>query len=448
MRCCCVVLIFGTLLMAPNLWAKAPKPRRTKTRLRKPTPAKPVVVQPPPPLPPLWTFEQHSSVIGSVAAASVIGGSLNPGNDVLAVPSRQLSLDLRPDLKARYASDTTFVLRPRMTWKQDDIHQSGGTHQRTTKDAFVNEGYIAVTHSPNVQSVAGLQSYQWGAAELASPSNPFFRDLGLDKNYFYETRGESLVRVNVTPSMGSSLVLIVQPIDNWAKRAAASGRFHPKSLVKWETADATQTNYVGASLSSEKQGAPHLGLYGNWEVLTSWTVYADASSQRGSDVFYPTVDQAPSFAQTRKSRDQWNSTYLVGTRYVTTHQVDMRLEYLRDEEGWTKGERQQALQVLALSPQEKNLALFRNSGSLLPGQSYLYSSMRYSGWGWNDRFSLIWRGIHSLADGSEQLQLNLDGSVYDHVILSGGVSTRRGKEADELVQGLSSTTYGALAWTW
>jgi len=160
------------------------------------------------------------------------------------------------------------------------------------------------------------------------------------------------------------------------------------------------------------------------------------------------LDPAPTFAQTRKGRDQWSSTYLVGTRYVTTHQIDMRLEYLRDEEGWTKGERQQALQVLALSPQDRNLALFRNSGSLLSGQSYLYSSLRYSGWGWNDRFALICRGIHSLADGSEQIQLNLDGSVYDHVILSGGVSSRRGKEADELVQGLSSTTYGALAWTW
>ena len=446
MRCCSVVLILAALLWSPSLWAKTPKRPRPKTRPRKPTPAKPAAVQPPPP--PLWTFEQHSSVIGSVAAASVIGGAVNPGNAVLAAPSRQLSLDLRPDLKARYASDTTFVLRPRLIWKQDDIHQNSGTHQRTTKDAFVNEGYIAVSHSANVQSVTGLQSYQWGAAELASPSNPFFRDLGLDKNYFYETRGESLVRVNVSPSMGSSLVLIAQPIDNWAKRPEASGRFHPKSLVKWETADATQTNYIGTSLSSEKQGAPRLGLYGNWEVLTSWTVYTDASSHRGSDVFYPTLDPSPSFAQTRKNRDQWSSTYLVGTRYVTRHQVDMRLEYLRDEEGWTKGERQQALQVLALSPQERNLALFRNSGSLLPGQSYLYSSVRYSGWGWNDRFALIWRGIHSLADGSEQLQLNLDGSVYDHVILSGGVSTRRGKEADELVQGLSSTTYGALAWTW
>ena len=448
------LLILGTLLLSTNLWAEPASQRRPKPRSRKAHPAKPLVVEhpprpaPPPPPPSLWTFDLNLTMIGTLSTASVIGGSLNPANDMLALPSRQLSFEVRPDLKARYASDATFVLRPRMTVTQDSTHQSSGTQQRTSNDTYVNEGYVAVSHMSNLQSVTGLQSYQWGAAELASPSNLFFRDLGLDKNYFYETRGQSLVRVNYSPDIGSSFVLIDQPIDNWAKRPVAAGEFHPKSLVKWEKADATQTNYLGLVLSSVKQGAPHYGVYGNWELVTSWTAYADASTQRGSDVYYPTADSSPSFAQTRSNSGRWNSCYLIGSRYVTSHQVDMRLEYLRNEEGWTNAERHQALQIVALDPQPRNVALLQNAGALLPGQSYLYSSVRYAGWGWNDRFTLIWRGIHALGDGSEQLQLNIDGSVYDHIILSGGTSYRIGHEADELVQGVRSTSYGAVAWAW
>ncbi|RYZ58955.1 MAG: hypothetical protein EOP07_05485 [Proteobacteria bacterium] len=133
-----------------------------------------------------WTFEQSYKLLGTVQEGSVAKELTNPNNQFYQLPERSVLIEFRPEIQGSYKR-YKLVLRPRASLLDDFRNvpplnpappgYQSPKDQDITSEAYLNEAYIAGTPSGKWQYVFGLQNFQWGPAELASPSNPIFREM-------------------------------------------------------------------------------------------------------------------------------------------------------------------------------------------------------------------------------------------------------------------------------
>ncbi len=402
----------------------------------------------------LWSFDASSSIIAQARSAKVRSEWTNPDNQVYQLPQHLWQLAVRPEIKLSRAegSDLTLILRPRFEFEEQRRTRRTEVYKRVESSSrtFVSEAYVASAFADGWQAVVGLQNYQWGPAELASPSNPIFRDLGLDKLGFFETRGKFLLRANYSPDGQTSLVVLVEPAANGEDRPAFEETFQRRALVKAEYSDATQTDYLGLILAAASYEAASLGFYGNFEALPGLSFYGDLLLHR-PDIWYPSLSPADEGFVLGRPGSRAGARYttaIIGGRYVAENGSDLRLEFFHDESAWTRDERSLGFFALASETSARNVELFTKPGSLLPGRDFVYASFRTAEWGGNkpSRFSL--RGIRSSSDESRSAIANIDTSWNDHIVLNLGVQVNEGRTTGELSQGYSSLVYGGGSWTW
>jgi len=397
---------------------------------------------------PTWRFSQTYSFLSTVSAGSPIEESANPDNLVYQLPSAFASSELRQEIQSNYGRRYRLVMRPRLKWEQtlQDIPDSQDQVVYDF-DAYMNEAYFAARYKPNLQFVIGLQSFEWGPAELASPSNPMFRDLGLDRTVFYETRGKSLLRVNYSPSGQTSIILMAEPVENGAKPEAYETEFQRKALMKLEYADATLTDYIGLVLAIFEKDSLQQGIYLNYEIVPGFSTYVDLIARLGSRAYYPTENG--DFAQSRLNSNNRELTSILGLRFVTEDGWDFRLEGFYDDNGWSLDERQLAQGVLSLNPTIQNLQIYSNPGSLLAaGQRFAYGSVIIPSFGWNNRLNFSLRSLHSLSDATTKVQMTLDTHFNDNLVGNIGGFGSFGPLDGELTQGYQWLAFISAAWTW
>ena len=398
-----------------------------------------------------WKFETLSAIQMTVTQSKVIEESTNPENSIYQLPVTKISTELRPEFKVKYGRNSRLVIRPRFVYDQSHREAASLEHKRDEGQgrAYINEAYGVMAFGQKWQSTVGLQNFQWGPAEIASPSNPLFRDLGLDKPYAFETRGKSLLRVNYSPEPGLSLIAIGEVADNSEEKPKFEASFRRKALLKTELADASQTDYVGLVLVGTQLERPEVGVYAHWEVLAGLTSYFDGTLRYGSTAYYPVLDELDAgFRQNRLQSHAPLSTAVIGLRYVTEGNWDFRLEGVRDEGGWTPEDRKTARILLAADLNAKNLALFLQPGTILPGQRFVYGSLRVPNlWPQNSVTATV-RSIYSLADRTYRDLLTFDSYIGDHFVVSLGGSSNAGPLNGELTQGYrwSSFLYGSWIW--
>lgn len=396
-----------------------------------------------------WTYEQSYCMLGTASFGRVNEETTNPENRVYQVPLASYLLEFRPELVGSFKKTYKFVLRPRGFAQLDHRERESYAFakQETNAEAFVNEAYFAGSPTDAWQYVIGAQNFQWGPAELASPSNPFFRDLGLEKTYFFETRGRALVRVNYSPSRQLSIIMLGEPIPNGEVRPQADKDFQRKSLIKMEYSDLSQTNYLGVTASVTKGDRAEFGAYGNYEVATAFTAYFDLMNRVGSRIFYPIIDETgASFVQNLYADDTRYTTAVLGLRYVTERSWDIRFEGFKDESAWTEQQSELARSVLFASPTSRALQLYLAPGSFFPGREFLYASLRIPDWGWKDSLSLSLRNLHSLTDNTEKIQATLDTYLNDHLVASTGLTYSLGPKDGQLTQAYLWQAYLSGAW--
>ncbi len=398
-----------------------------------------------------WTFDQTYSVLGSLSNGKIIEEQVNAENSVYQLPPTASFVEFRPEWKLSYQSSFRVVLRPRARYQFElrDIESKEYKKQEGHGETFMNEAFVAITPNLPIQLNAGLQNFQWGPAELASPSNPIFRDLGLEKINFFETRGKALVRFNIAAGDQASFILIGEPTANGTEPPQNDREFRKKVLLKAEFSDRQQTNYIGLVVSGEDKDKVAEGLYGQIKLFEGASLYVDGHIRMGNRVYYPSVNQdGPLFEQLLLTSDKRYKSGLAGLRYVSEGGWDYRLEALHDDSGWTLTDRENGRTIVGFDPRKETYSLFVSPGSILPGRKFAYFSLRVPDWGYRDSFVFSYRNLHSLTDGTEKMQANLDASWTEHLQSSLGATFSAGSKDGELTQGYAWTVYTSVGWTW
>src|SRR5512133_662714 len=137
--------------------------------------------------------------------------AVNPDNAVLRLPQAAASTELRPDLRLEAGRDLQGFVRPRLLL-QVQKPRVAGAWQPESSDARVEwiEAYGSWQADERVAFAYGLQNYQWGPGELASPSNRIFHETGFARDALYVVRGKHLVRVNLSAGRAWSAVLLAE----------------------------------------------------------------------------------------------------------------------------------------------------------------------------------------------------------------------------------------------
>lgn len=385
-----------------------------------------------------WAFEPNTALWGILSQRKVHEGALNPGNTLARTPDQTASLELRPDWSLGNGA-LKLVARPRLVLDHQRI--KAGTSTASDSDLFLrwSEGFATWTASDSFSLSYGLQNFQWGPAESASPSNRIFRDTIQVKDSVYVVNGKHLLRASYAPSTAFSEILLLELSGNGDPEPEPYERHAKKALLKSELSWKGGSEYAGLVLGWRDRFGAWLGEYLSLEPIEGFSVYADASHQSGSLAYYPTrVGAYTAFTQSKRGETRLYTFAAGGARYAFENGNDWRVEYLFQEAGYGKAQladsraallSRDPLQLLVLS--SRSAAAYGN-GLDFPGRSYLYSSVRFpSSWGIRD-WNLYARALRSLQDSSTSVLGSSESGVGEQGTFIASVAASFGGDGTEL----------------
>ncbi len=391
------------------------------------------------------------SFLGSLDAIAAAQGYLvaasdaNPDNRVLRIPSTIAAVELRPSLRWDLGA-ASLVLRPRFVgagaWTANGADLGAGGTLASTYAAELVELYGVWNVSERLTLAYGLQNFQWGPAEIMSPSNRLFHQTGYDTTPLTIWYGQHLFRANVSLGKSWSAVFLLEP------RAAADGPsfnagddFTPKGQVKLEYATISGAAYVGVTAGDGEAARAWFGEYGMWQITDAVSVYADVVHTRGSRAWYPVLEASgPTWARRQLDDDRLFTLGVVGARYTWQGGVDLRAEVVHHDAGWDGDEVARAVALVragaALAP--ATVLPYLAPGLELVGKDYAYASLLLPELGCSEALTLHARYLVSLRDGSGGGSLTgewlASGSLSLYFSLSGVHGPRDG-ELDRFVRG-------------
>jgi hypothetical protein len=408
-------------------------------------PAEPAPVEAPPSV----AFRGHLEWITAAGGASSRASPVNPGNRVLLVPAGGLQTELRPDLRLEVGPTLTAIARPRF-WLRVQKAETADGWQPEQYEATAQwiEGYATWRVSDRLALSYGLQNFQWGPAELLSPSNRIFHATGFYRDPVYVVRGRHLVRANVSAGREWSLVVLAEVGDNGEAPFVAGEPFERKAQAKLEYTS------PGGDLSAAVTagaGARSRGWFG--EVVTvplfaGLSAYADAVHTVGRRAWVPVeTPVGPTFAQTGMETRRLRTTVLTGLRYSFVNGNDLRLEYLFDEAGWSDAQLSLAdrAAVAAMAVGDPSgVARFSDPGFELLGRHLLYASLSLPDLPPGERTRVQVRYLRSLTDGSGAAFVTGSYDATDSVVAFLSLSATHGT-VDGALSRLTRATFAAGA---
>lgn len=405
-----------------------------------------------------WAFAAHADLsvqtslqwVSFLRHTEIASSAANPDNRPFRLPDLEFLSELRPSLKLGAAPGLTFVARPLLRFVGQGIEAGAAPRRESTwADAFFNElyGNLVTGSAENLSVSYGIQNVQWGPAELASPSNPVFRELSTDRSYFLLTRGRLLWRANAGFGKGIALTALGETGALAPPVGERSDAFDTKAALKLELSSASGSSQAALIGAVRGRARPFFGAFAQWELLDGVSFYGDAGVTRGTNAWYPertAGSPVGRFAQSKGGPDFRNAEAVLGLRGNLERGTDLRLEAYLQTAGWSKTELKDALRV-ATAPvpdYERNLQSYSTPGTILPGRRYLYFSLREPGIPLFDSSEAALRCLYSLTDGSLRVFAVLESNVADaaQIFLSSSISV--GKADLELTR---DSRWGVIA---
>lgn len=379
-----------------------------------------------------------------------IDSILNPDNTVSAIPENALVSEVRPNIKL-VSSTFQIVARPKVVAQATRV-KVGDKYQDATGEtkSTINEAFFNWTVSNNVSFAYGRQSYQWGAAEALSPSNRMFHETSQSRNILYEVIGKDIARVNFTLGKSFSTVIMTEYEENKDEEPFRYGdEFASTGLLKSEVSTSDGTDYFGIVIGGRAAGHGWAGEYFNLQMpfFEGLSLYGDASHQRGSLVWYPVSreqvgvngsEQITEMQQSQKDSDKVYTMADAGLRYDFEQGTILRIEYISNDAGYTKEERELYFaSLLSISPTQRavlaeNGAKFGRNGLELPGQKYVYVSAHIPDFLTIRDLTFFMRALRSVNDESLNAYTSFDYLVGDAGTISVSASGDGGDKNTEL----------------
>jgi hypothetical protein len=371
----------------------------------------------------------------SAGAAQVSDSTLNPDNRRLSLTQKSAALDLREDFSLSYKDDNRLVLRPRILLNTGVAEYTSPTESKTisTGKLDLTDAFYESQLFQNFSVTLGLQVYQWGPAELLSPSNPIYHFNTSQRSFFYKEKGHVLARANLT--LGNlSVVALSEVVSNNETYWIAEKQFSPQSLLKSEWRFENPSNYAGFIIGEQEQQHPFIGEYLVFYPFEGFSFYLDARHSQGITAYLPQLSNSGYYvlAEDDLLQNQTLTLATVGLRYEGP--ADLRLEYISNQAGYNKTDFQNAKRaVTELSPYlAANISRFYRSGLELPGANYLYLSARFPDF-WSIRdVNLYLRYLMSLQDNSGSFQMNVDKVLTESLVGYVESDVAQGSRDDEL----------------
>lgn len=367
----------------------------------------------------------------------------------LALPKQSYGLLIQEDFTAKKPK-LVWVFRPSLGTLQEtySLYPEKERFKKNKTEGRVNELYFLSEINERWTHAVGLQNYQWGPAELFSPSNPLFHFSSQAQEPSYRAPGHSLYRLNYTPDENWNFILLYEFAANEEKAFIYKSNFVPKGLIKAEYKSAVPTDYIGVSFGNEQMHDPFIGEYGNLNLDEEFSIYFDMKQTSTSKRYYPHVD----YGQLPRMNlfDYHNSVYLlslVGFRYETEY-VDFRWEEITNEIGFSSGDINKI--SLSFAPgndlTKNNMEAFLHNGREFVSKNYSYISLRSKKViQWLDS-TVSLRGLYSHRDQSSLGALQWDGSIGDHVTFFINAQANFGKEGSEMTLLYKNKANAGLQW--
>lgn len=354
-------------------------------------------------------------IIGGYENSNVLETFGNPGNQVLKIPTSKEYLEVRPNLKWT-SKWMEVVFRPRGLIERRQVEYRlspqtlpqvpnnpstiKNTESTQSSEFFLADAYFSQDLSEKISLTIGRQNYQWGPAEIMSPSNFIFHETVVDKKTFAETKGRNLLRLNITPTKSWSAVSLIEWAENNdIESFGADQKFHPAVLVKneygWNQGAEYVAVVVGAVQTTVGEDTTTTMRWGEMFNLQlpfwdGFSFYGDLGHQKGSAAWYPQTQPTKigppggSWVRFNQSEAQSNrifTTGVFGVRYDFVDGEIIRLEYAFDEKALSHSKR--ALSRQALQPQTQdgvislpdNYRRFWNAGTDLKTPEVLFASL-------------------------------------------------------------------------
>ena len=347
----------------------------------------------------------------------------NPNNSVLSVPTWAHTLELRPDIQFNLSDSHSLILRSRHFLQSFETQYTNPekTKYSHDEDSDLSDLFFSSVWSGTLATTIGLQNYQWGPAEIYSPSNPFFHFNNSQRSYFYKEKGRVLVRANWNPSPKTtnwSVVAMYEPIDNNTRYWIADRDFKPKSALKVEYQFDNPANSIAIIGGQGEEERGFVGEYFTWSPTEGKSFYADAQHRSGRSNFVPSKNGFGLYDLVRSEDDKTKTVAVFGFRWEG--RVDFRQEFVFNETGYSNAEwKQVRASAVTLSPNIlQNSRRFASPGTEFRTKNYSYTSVRIPDLGLSRMASIAGRWFSSLDHDSAALQMNFEYNWSDHTVLS------------------------------
>lgn len=465
MRSLALLIALAAFPLAPRALAAAgastapvpalttPAKARPKKRAVKAAPATPL----PPPAPPddpLFRFEPNTALWASGTYRHVGDDAYNPGNALAQAPYDTETFEVRPDWRVS-GNKWRLTFRPRALLTREDTKVLGNVTSRNLALLRWSEAFLTVNLSESWSVDYGLQNFQWGPAESASPSNRIVRDTIQVKDTLYLVKGHHLARLSYTPTSSFSEILLFEPTGNGDPEPEPNEPFRMKGVSKTELSWDGGASFAGLVGGWRDRSGFNAGEYVNLQPFDGFFVYADAEQQRGTLAYYPVLSNGlVTFQQNRRDEGGIQNFVVGGVRYAFENGNDWRLEAIYQENGYTKDElKNSAAAISSRDPIQLRIIATQSSAVLasgldFPSKNYLFSSIRFPNVLQYRDWNIYVRGLDSLQDHSFAGFLSSENRVGNHGTVISGVSATGGKAGTELkgVVDLAGTLAYRHAW--
>ncbi len=360
--------------------------------------------QPEPEAAPTWEVRGSLDWISAGRWVSPADTSANPGNEVFRIAQLGAQSELRPKLRLDYGSWLTGVAQPRFLTGVDltDIH---GAWQPPSARATASilQLYASWQVKESFTLAYGFQNFQWGPAELLSPSNRVFPVVNFQRDPLFVVPGRNMVRANISAGKSVSLVLLAEVLPSRQATFQARDRFQPQGLAKLEYMQPDGSSYLGVTSGVGNHSRPWLGEYGSFSLTDALALYCDASHTQGSRAFRPRqkADVRVEFVKPWARSDRVRTLADCGTSFAFEQGTELRVEYLYNDAGYSVAELRDAKRAVThLASRAASADAYMAPGLQLLAKQAVFVSIRVPELFSGKRVTVVTRYLWSATDHS------------------------------------------------